>query len=166
MNYYIYWCLTQPNIIYTFRCWLLIFPSHQQMIRLIFISLQFSVKFPRSHVSESSSSSGSRCGFLRFVGNKKWSRWSDQFYVYVDIVVDVEKNHLFQGCVGVTTVLNRGGNHHLYPEEKTLISSYLVLARRACVLRALGLLLADGAPTVGGGKTFWAVSRIFLRKQL
>ena len=27
-------------------------------------------------------------------------------------------------------------------------------ARRACALRALGLLLADGAPTVGGGKTF------------
>ena len=39
-------------------------------------------------------------------------------------------------------------------------------ARRACALRALGLLLADGAPTVGGGKTFWAVSQIFLRKQL
>ena len=32
--------------------------------------------------------------------------------------------------------------------------------------RALGLLLADGAPIVGGGKTFCAVSRIFLRKQL
>ena len=27
-------------------------------------------------------------------------------------------------------------------------------ARRARALRALGLLLADGAPTVGGGKTF------------
>ena len=39
-------------------------------------------------------------------------------------------------------------------------------ARRACALRALGLLLADGNPTVGGGKTFWRVSRIFLRKQL
>ena len=40
-------------------------------------------------------------------------------------------------------------------------------ARRACALRALGLLLADGTPTVGGGKTFWRrVSRIFLRKQL
>ena len=34
-------------------------------------------------------------------------------------------------------------------------------ARRACALRALGLLLADGAPTVGRGKTFWQVSRIF-----
>ena len=39
-------------------------------------------------------------------------------------------------------------------------------ARRACALRALGLLLADGTTTVGGGKTFWAVSQIFLRKQL
>ena len=28
------------------------------------------------------------------------------------------------------------------------------LAQRACALRALGLLLADGAPTVGRGKTF------------
>ena len=27
-------------------------------------------------------------------------------------------------------------------------------ARRACALRALGLLLADRTPTVGGGKTF------------
>ena len=27
-------------------------------------------------------------------------------------------------------------------------------ARRACALRALGLLLADGTPTVGEGKTF------------
>ena len=26
-------------------------------------------------------------------------------------------------------------------------------AQRACALRALGLLLADGTPTVGGGKT-------------
>ena len=39
-------------------------------------------------------------------------------------------------------------------------------ARGPFALRALGLLLADGAPTVGGGKTFWAVSQIFLRKQL
>ena len=29
-----------------------------------------------------------------------------------------------------------------------------------------GLLLAVGTPTVGGGKTFWGVSQIFLRKQL
>ena len=28
----------------------------------------------------------------------------------------------------------------------------------ACALRALGLLLADSAPTVGGGKTFWWVN--------
>ena len=37
---------------------------------------------------------------------------------------------------------------------------------QARALRALGLLLADGTPTVGGEKTFWAVSKIFLRKQL
>ena len=39
-------------------------------------------------------------------------------------------------------------------------------ARRPGALRALGLLLADRTPTVGGGKTFWAVSQFFLRKQL
>ena len=33
--------------------------------------------------------------------------------------------------------------------------------RRACALRALGLLLADSAPTVGRGKTFWRVNRFF-----
>ena len=32
---------------------------------------------------------------------------------------------------------------------------------QARALRALGLLLADSAPTVGGGKTFWRVSRVF-----
>ena len=45
----------------------------------------------------------------------------------------------------------------------SLTSSCLYQAR---ALRALGLLLADGTPTVGGGKTFWAVSQFFLRKQL
>ena len=37
-------------------------------------------------------------------------------------------------------------------------------ARRACALRALGLLLADGAPTVGWGKTFGRVGRVPLTK--
>ena len=47
-----------------------------------------------------------------------------------------------------------------------LNDKYAVKSYPARALRALGLLLADGAPTVGGGKTFWADSRIFLRKQL
>ena len=40
--------------------------------------------------------------------------------INVDVVSQrmFEKSHLFQGCVGVTAVLNRGGNQHLYPEEK------------------------------------------------
>ena len=38
-------------------------------------------------------------------------------------------------------------------------------ARRACALRALGLLLADGVPTVGWGKTFWRVGRVPTRKR-
>ena len=47
---------------------------------------------------------------------------------------------------------------------KKLITIFSIYQARA--LKALGLLLADGAPTVGGGKTFCAVSQIFLRKQL
>ena len=31
---------------------------------------------------------------------------------------------------------------------------WMLVCYPACALRALGLLLADGAPTVGGGKTF------------
>ena len=47
---------------------------------------------------------------------------------------------------------------------KSFLSIIIIYPARA--LRALGLLLADGTLTVGGGKTFWRVSRIFLRKQL
>ena len=36
-------------------------------------------------------------------------------------------------------------------------------AQRACALRALGLLLADSALTVGWGKTFWCVGRFFAK---
>ena len=41
------------------------------------------------------------------------------------------------------------GNDVLYPAR-----AQSARARRAHALRALGLLLADSAPTVGGGKTF------------
>ena len=61
------------------------------------------------------------------------------------------------------------GRWFLDPEEGTaqiIKPAQSARAWRACALRALGLLLADGTPTVGGGKTFWAVSQIFLRKQL
>ena len=34
-------------------------------------------------------------------------------------------------------------------------------AQKACALRGLGLLLADGALTVGRGKTFWRVNWFF-----
>ena len=36
--------------------------------------------------------------------------------------------------------------------------------RRAYALRALELLLVDGAPTVGWGNIFWHVSRFFFTK--
>ena len=35
----------------------------------------------------------------------------------------------------------------------------------ARALRALGLLLADGALTVGWGNTFWGIGRVPLRKR-
>ena len=38
-------------------------------------------------------------------------------------------------------------------------------AREARGLRALGLLLADGALTVGWGKTFWGIGRVPSRKR-
>ena len=37
--------------------------------------------------------------------------------------------------------------------------------RRACALRALGLLLADGVLTVGWGKIFWHVGRVPTQKR-
>ena len=45
------------------------------------------------------------------------------------------------------------------------IFNYTIRARRACALRALGLLLADGVLTVGWGKTFWRVRRVPTRKR-
>ena len=41
-----------------------------------------------------------------------------------------------------------------YKIQPTSPYSKLSSPRRACALRALGLLLADGAPTMGRGKTF------------
>ena len=42
--------------------------------------------------------------------------------------------------------------------------SHFFPARRACALRALGLLLADVALTVGRGKTFWRINQVFFYK--
>jgi len=44
-------------------------------------------------------------------------------------------------------------NCHIVFQWSTLIL-HILLDHPARALRALGLLLADGAPTVGGGKTF------------
>ena len=51
----------------------------------------------------------------------------------------------------------------LYLSLLLLLSSPCA-ARRACALRALGLLLADGAPTVGWGKSFRRVGQVPLTK--
>ena len=55
-----------------------------------------------------------------------------------------------------------GGPH--YDEHDYPARARSARAQRACALRALGLLLADSAPTVGWGKTFWRVGRVPLTK--
>merc|ERR1712107_887093 len=55
----------------------------------------------------------------------------------------------------VLEIVHAEGNAHAAPETCGYqASARSARARRACALRALGLLLADGTPTVGGGKTF------------
>ena len=51
-------------------------------------------------------------------------------------------------------------DHKYYPARERSAR-----ARRAHALRALGLLLADGALTVGWGKTFWGIGRVPSRKR-
>ena len=45
-----------------------------------------------------------------------------------------------------------------YFVKSCIFPTYKMFFFPACALRALGLLLADGAPTVGRGKTFWWVN--------
>ena len=61
--------------------------------------------------------------------------------------------------------------HHGYIHSPTIqildcypVCARSALAQRACALGAKGLLLADGAPTVERGKTFWRVNRIFFTR--
>ena len=56
--------------------------------------------------------------------------------------------------------------HDLQSHTNTTFLSTLTNhpVRRASAMRALGLLLADGAPTVRWGKTFWRVGRVFFTK--
>ena len=50
------------------------------------------------------------------------------------------------------------GSQKFHP---SCFSKFIFAARARCALRALGLLLADSALTVGRGKTFWPVDRVF-----
>ena len=56
-----------------------------------------------------------------------------------------------------------GHEHGILPLLFSL-TSLIELHIPARALRALGLLLADSAPTVGWGKTFWSVGRVPLTK--
>ena len=77
-------------------------------------------------------------------------------------------NHPFQPTWFTISlfVLSTGANCKYYKKYESWATIAAPFFYQARALRALGLLLADGTPTVGGGKTFWAVSQIFLRKQL
>ena len=57
----------------------------------------------------------------------------------------------------------RGNDRNSMTNRKLYFSVYPARARsaRACALRALGLLLADGASTVGRGKTFCGATKFF-----
>ena len=72
--------------------------------------------------------------------------------------------------IGCSEVPKPSYLHLLWPAEwkvpAPLSRARSSRARRACALRTLGLLLADGAPKLGWGKTFWRVGRVFfLRKR-
>ena len=49
-------------------------------------------------------------------------------------------------------------------ETRPLQQSVYAARTQACMLRAQRLLLADGAPTVGWGKSFWRVGQVFFTK--
>ena len=115
-----------------------------------------------------SSTDGKECG--REVGGNTahWLLKENPFLNYCpltwpDLLLQQRRKEGKEGlCHCYHIYLSINWSWHFY--RTVLLSS--PRARRACALRALGLLLADGTPTVGGGKTFWAVSQIFLRKQL
>ena len=74
----------------------------------------------------------------------------------------------FQGVFSFLSVLftehleSRGDAYSNYCLTFTQLHKYVYPAR---ALRALGLLLADGALTVGWGKTFWGIGRVPSRKR-
>ena len=65
-----------------------------------------------------------------------------------------------QGLQGGAEDVNEVGGDHTNPTEMAICANLANIeeknypARRACALRALGLLMSDGALTVGRGKTF------------
>ena len=52
----------------------------------------------------------------------------------------------------------------LHEKSLSLYRNKAYMYCQACALRALRLLLADGAPTVGGGKTFLSRQPIFFKE--
>ena len=98
--------------------------------------------------------------WLKFASEEKYKLWGIPLILTLKQILYSFFLHLFFeicSCQFSTVLWER-------KSEENYVGLKIYNPARA--LRALGLLLADGAPTVGGGKTFWADSRIFLRKQL
>ena len=87
---------------------------------------------------------------LKFVGKSTFlERREGGWRWYASLTLDLPAPPI--GRVFVILIFNVG--HFLFPKLCFPARALRAQARRACALRALGLLLADGAPIVGRGKT-------------
>ena len=91
------------------------------------------------------------CELVRFVflqiDIKQACPWIYFFHFHFHIIVELDYSWFCKD-------LKANTESDLFLLSNTYISYLIQPARRACALRALGLLLADGVPTVGRGKTF------------
>jgi len=93
------------------------------------------------------------CPFAFYAVNRvlRFGFWQSEFGFQIVKVPVFRHNNLLQNPTYCKIQLIAKFNLlHLTPSSRA--------GRRVCALRALGLLLADGAPTVGRGKTFWRVN--------
>ena len=75
-----------------------------------------------------------------------YSTTTAQYYEDKSILTSYDRFHFGPGLLGVKNFPQR--------MAEVAVTRQRILIYPARALRALGLLLADGAPTVGGGKTF------------
>ena len=108
-----------------------------------------------------------KCDFFGVFDQKNWKGWPDNFKTFHNEKSGVwekkPRKREFYGsspsCSNwvpkiwpITKQHSESANQWRPRSQIFLIKPARLRARRACALRALGLLLADGTPTVGGGK--------------